>query len=99
MTHDVGNDIISLVFLNFFTSREVRSTMYENTKGINSDFLKKLIGERCSNGDFLSKMRMSQKRFERLIKHRAEATQGEMLRAASVLYLNEAEFMRCFFSL
>ncbi len=72
--------------------------MNENVKGINSDFLEKLIEERCTDEDFLKKMKMSKKRFERLTKHQAEATQGEMLRAASTLHLSEAEFMRCFFS-
>lgn len=72
--------------------------MKSKANGINANFLENLILERCTSEDFLCQMKMSKQRFARLIKHQAEATQDEMLRAASVLHLSEAEFMRCFFS-
>lgn len=65
---------------------------------VDAEYLKKIIEQRCGMGEYLSRMHMTKKHFERLIGGAAEFRQNEMLQTAAVLSLDNSEFSRCFFS-
>lgn len=60
--------------------------------------LGELIDQRCGRKTFMSEMRISEHRLERLLGGDGELRQEEMIRAAKILKMCSREFTECFFN-